>query len=296
MRARRAFGLGLGLAFALVTGAGASPSPSPFAYDRTAPLRFVDRGRVNHDYPIAAHDVSYESPKGGRVPAYLVLPPGKGPFPAVVYAHGSGGNREDFIVPAVWFAARGAVALTSDDPFARDPSLERASEARQNAALVQKVVDLRRAVDLLQSRRDVDPQRIACVGLSQGARVGAVLSGEERRTKSFGLISGRGALGSALDELGEIRASRARFLFQVGRHDEVVPRSQLVALIAAAPPSKEVRWYDAGHLSMCTRSMISSAGSRGSSESPVPSCVPPNRDPRARRASRSGPAVRRFTR
>lgn len=251
MRARRALGLGLGLALgcalALVAGAGAARAP--FAYNRAAPLRFVDHGRANHHYPIAVRDVSYASPKGGRVPAYLVLPPGKGPFPAVIYAHGSGGNRSDLIVPAVWFAARGAVALTIDDSFARNPSLESASEARQTAALVQEVVDLRRAVDLLQSRHDVDPRRIAFVGLSQGARIGAVLAGEEPRIHAFDLMSGRGApLGMGLDELGEIGRSHAQFLFQAGLHDEVVPLAQLVALINAAPRTKEVRWYDAGHL------------------------------------------------
>lgn len=246
MRARRGLGTGLGLALALVACAGAAPSP--FAYDRSAPLRLVDRGRVNRHYPIAVHDVSYESPKGGRVTAFLVLPPGKGPFPAVVYAHGSGGNRYALLLPATWLAARGAVALTVDDPFARDASLERASEARQHAALVQDVVDLRRAVDLLQSRRYVDPRRIAFVGFSLGARIGAVLAGEEPRLRAFDLMSGRGAaLGPSLDELREIRRSHARFLFQVGRRDEVVPRAQLLALVAAAPRTKEVRWYDTGH-------------------------------------------------
>jgi len=249
MRARRGLGAGLAACLALsLAVAVAAAASSPFAYDRAAPLRFVDHGRVNHDYPIAVHDVSYESPKGGRVTAYLVLPPGKGPFPAVVYAHGSGGNRTDLLLPAVWLAARGAVAITIDDPFARDPSLETASDARQNAALVQDAVDLRRAVDLLQSRRYVDPRRIAFVGLSLGARVGAVLSGEEPRIRFFDLMSGRGALlGTSLDELGEIHRSHARFLFQDGLHDEVVPRAQLEALIAAAPKTKEVRWYDAGH-------------------------------------------------
>lgn len=251
MRARGALRIGLGLALGLCLAlvAGAEAARSPFAYDRSAPLRFVDKGRVNHHYPIAVHDVSYESPKGGRVTAFLVLPPGKGPFPAVIYAHGSGGDRYDLLLPATWLAARGAVALTVDDPFARDRSLEHASEAKQNVAFVQNVVDLRRAVDLLQSRSDVDPRRIAFVGFSLGARVGAVVAGEEPRVTAFDLMSGRGApFGGPLDELAEIRKSQARFLFQVGRHDEVVPRSQLVALIVAAPKTKEVRWYDAGHL------------------------------------------------
>ena len=251
-RAGRCFGAGLVLAFALalLLGGCGSGKPAPFAYDRTASLEFRDLGAVNHGYPIVIHDVSYASPKGGRVTAYLVVPPGKGPFPAVIYAHGSGGSRRDLLVPAIWMAARGAVALTVDDPFARDPRLEQASDARQRAALVQDVVDLRRAVDLLRSRRYVDPTRIAFVGLSLGARIGAVLAGSETRIRAFDLMSGRGASLDAaeLDELRAIRRSHAHFLFQLGRRDTVVPRAQLVALSSAAPKPKTVRWYDSGHL------------------------------------------------
>ena len=194
------------------------------------------------------HDID-ASPKGGRVTAYLAVPSGRGPFPAVIYAHGSGGDRRDLLVPAIWMAARGAVALTLDDPFARDPSLEQASDARQEAAIVQDVVDLRRAVDLLRSRPYVDGKPIAFVGLSLGARVGAILSGTEPRIRAFVLMSGRGApFGpSALDELRAVGRSHARFLLQDGLEDEVVPRDQLEALVAAVPPPKQVRWYRAGH-------------------------------------------------
>src|SRR5205823_2746018 len=72
---------------------------SIFSYDRSKPVDLRDQGVVNKHYPIAIHDVSYASPPcqgdgeagdlcksaGGRVPAYLVVPPGKGPFPAVIY-------------------------------------------------------------------------------------------------------------------------------------------------------------------------------------------------------------------
>src|SRR5437588_948638 len=95
-----------------------------FAYDRSAPLRFQDRGRINHNYPIAIRDVSFASPKGGRVSGFLVVPPGRGRHPAVIYMHGSGGTRADFIPQAGWMAARGAVGLTLDSPFDRNTGSE----------------------------------------------------------------------------------------------------------------------------------------------------------------------------
>jgi dienelactone hydrolase len=153
------------------------------------------------------------------------------------------------LAQATWFTARGAVALVMDDPFERDPALSSASDARQRAAIVQEVVDMRRAVDVLQSRPYVDPKRIAFVGFSLGARVGAILAGTEHRIRAFDLQSGRGAsFGTpALDELAAIRQAHAAFLFQDGLSDAVVPHAQLVALQRAAPQPKEVRWYAAGH-------------------------------------------------
>jgi dienelactone hydrolase len=270
VRARSCLGPGL-IALCLAGCGGGHATPSAFDYDASAPLGLRDRGVVNRPYPIAIHDVSYASPRGGRVPAYLVVPPGKGPFPAVVYLHGSGGNRVELLAQATWMAARGAVTLTLDAPDAR-PGAPRtvpsgvAGLQRLRALYVQEVVDLRRAVDLLQSLPYVDPRRVAYVGYSAGARMGAILSAYEPRIRAFDLMSGGGVSSRAyvdtaprserravaaafagLDELVAIRRAHAAFFFQDGLHDRVVPHRDLVALAAAAPRPKRVRWYPAGH-------------------------------------------------
>jgi dienelactone hydrolase len=244
--------------------------PGLFDYDRSESLGFRDRGRINHGYPIAVRDISYASPKGGRVPGYLIVPPGRGRRPAVIYMHGSGGTRLDFVVPGTWIAARGAVALTIASPAARsrEPAVAGArSLARQRDLTVQNVVDLRRAVDLLRSLPEVDPNRIAYVGYSAGARTGAILAGVEHRIKAYDLLSGGASppaeyvraapqrlraritrvLGS-VDPLRYVRrAAPGTLFFQDGRRDRVVPRKALVALARAGSRPKQVRWYDAGH-------------------------------------------------
>jgi uncharacterized protein len=271
--------LGLALACGLVTAgcgdggersaAPRSPAASLFEYDRSAPLGFVDHGRVNAGSPIVVRDVSYAS-RGRRVRAFLVLPPGRGPFPAVVYAHGSGEDRLAFVGVAAWIAARRAVAITVDQPSAlraNPPPDALAALRRERDRAGRAVVDFRRAVDVLASLPQVDEERIGFVGFSAGARLGAILAGVERRIDAFVLMSGgaspvgayvasvpRGLRGQATELLRAVdplryvaRARPAALLFQNGRRDELVPRSALEALAAAAGEPKDVRWYDAGH-------------------------------------------------
>src|SRR5262245_33113863 len=92
-----------------------SAAPTPFDYDASAPLRYQDRGVINSGYPITIHDVSFSS-GGKQVQALLAVPPGEGPFPAVLYLHGSGGDRTQLLLQATWMAARGVVAMTITMP------------------------------------------------------------------------------------------------------------------------------------------------------------------------------------
>ena len=240
---------------------------SPFAYDRAAPIALRDAGRVNHDYPVEIRDVSFAA-AGRRVQAFLVLPPGPGPFPAVVYAHGSGQDRVAFLPEATWLAGRRVAGLVVDQPAgtaATGSPLERIEAERSRSVRV--IVELRRAVDVLQSLEQVDGARLGFVGYSAGARAGAILAGVERRIDAFALASGGAEPVQAYVEqlpedlqadaarlLGDVdplrwvaRATPSRLLIQDGRDDEVVPRPALERLAAAASEPKEVRWYPAGH-------------------------------------------------
>jgi hypothetical protein len=55
-------------------------------YDKTAPLDLKIIG--NHKRgDITVYDITYASPRGGVVPAFLVVPGGKGPFAGVIWGH-----------------------------------------------------------------------------------------------------------------------------------------------------------------------------------------------------------------
>jgi dienelactone hydrolase len=167
-----------------------------FDYDQKAPLDIQELG-TEHRGGAIIHDISYASPKGGRVPAYLVVPDGKGQFAAIIWGHwympGSEFlNRNEFLAEAVALAPSGVVSLLPDGPIARPGHKADDSwlSEQQVADRVQAIVDMRRAADLLLARPDVDPKRLAYVGHSYNAEVGAFLSGIDRRFKAFVLMAG----------------------------------------------------------------------------------------------------------
>jgi dienelactone hydrolase len=166
-----------------------------FDYNRHASLNVKQIG-VKHRERADVYDITYASPKGGDVPAYLVVPKGRGPFAAVIWGHwywdnSSMRNRKEFLDEAVGLAQAGVVSLLTDGPIARPGHVESNEplNEQQNVDLVQQVVDMRRGVDLLLARKDVDPKRIAYVGHSYNAVVGAILSGVDRRFKAFVLMA-----------------------------------------------------------------------------------------------------------
>jgi dienelactone hydrolase len=261
------------LLIALVAGCGGGDGEDEarsvvFAYDETAPTRLQDAGRVNRDYPIAVRDVSF-AVSGGRTEAFVAVPPGDEPKPAVVYLHGAGGDRSELLVPATWLAARGAVTLALTAPSgAADRTQESGADAlrREHSLVVSDVVAVRRALDVLAARPDVDADRLGFVGYSAGARTGAILAGVEPRLDALVLMSAGAApvedyVSAAPAELkddverllGQIDPLRYAaldgdrvVLLQIGRSDEVVPAEALEA-IEEAMSGAEVRRYDAGH-------------------------------------------------
>ena len=265
---------------ALLVGCGSSAAPKParaaspllsFGYDAGVPLQFVDHGRINRrSEPIAVHDVSYRS-MGQRIEGYLLLPPGRARSPAAVFVHGSGGDRRELYDRAHALAARGVVALTITEPSTSSPPARRSgAEAilkELQAGQVRDVVAVRRAVDVLRSRPQVDPERIGFVGWSAGARAGTFVAASDPRVKALVLLSAgaapvaayvanappsvRPAVRRVLTNLDPIRyiekARPGSVLLEDGRRDATVPHAALENIIHAAPKGTTVRWYDAPH-------------------------------------------------
>jgi cephalosporin-C deacetylase-like acetyl esterase len=118
-------------------------------------------------------------------------------------------NRKEFLEEAVVLAQVGVVSLLIDGPLARPGHVEIKDpfDERRPNEFFQQVMDMRRGVDLLLARKDVDAKRIAYVGHSYNAGIGALLSGVDRRFKAFVLMAGTMSdeVGRATKEFQEYR-------------------------------------------------------------------------------------------
>ena len=253
-----------------------------FDYDAKAPLNRRDDLIYEHD-GVRVYDLSYDSPKGGRVTGYIVAPGGQGPFAGLVFGHWGYGNRTEYLPEAELLAEAGAVSVLIDYPWARPApwrrSLQQPDAPEKDLELfVQAVVDLRRAFDLLASRGDVDGNRLAYVGHSFGAQWGAILAAVDKRMKAAVLIGGIPDLASIWLESDEpaivsLRQSTPRekidkylaitapvnpvnyvphaapvpLLFQFARYERYFDESAMKRYSQAASEPKTVRWYATGH-------------------------------------------------
>jgi dienelactone hydrolase len=253
-----------------------------FDYDAKQPLDIHDKF-IEEFKGGTLHDITYTSPKGGPVGAYLVIPNGKGPFAAVLFGHWGNGTRAEFIPEAKIYARAGAVSLIPDYPWDRaqpwhktpdhfdKPELDREIE-------IQALVDLRRGIDLLLARPDVDPKRLAYVGHSYGAQWGSILSAVDKRMKTSVLMAGVAEMGDILlrsDDPGMVdfrkskpagqlekydqvtgdidaihfvgRAAPIPLLLQFANYEQYFDKTSMQHYAAAASDPKKVLYYDTGH-------------------------------------------------
>lgn len=258
-----------------------------YDYDAKALLDVREVGRDQRDGATVI-DFTYAGARGGRVPAYLVEPQGgRGTFAAVLYGHwmmpGSPlKNRREFLEEALVMARAGAVSLLIDAPYNRPGFTRETDEMREavqsSEVSRQQVIDFRRGLDLLLARGGVDPKRVAYVGHSFDAHVGAILAGVEKRIGSFVLMAGlyadeefvfdpenkdmvalRGRVGEeavrayfrdyAWDDPVHFigRSSPAAVFLQYGRLDKPITEKMARRSFELFGEPKKIGFYEAGH-------------------------------------------------
>jgi dienelactone hydrolase len=260
----------------------AEDSLALFEYDPTAPLDIQEDRRWQEDGATWI-DFTYASPvmgPGVRVPARLVIPAGAGPFPGMILMHGGPGLLEDMDGFARAFTRYGAVTIMITSPYRRPGGWEITQymgntwpifNYRDVEIKIQLILDLRRAIDILEQRPEVDSDRLAYFGVSWGASMGGLLAGVEDRIDAYVLAAGDGGLVEHTADPGPDglnihfsqrwaaymwpteplhfigRASPSALLFQNGINDNFVPPHDALRFYTAASEPKTMLWYDAGH-------------------------------------------------
>jgi fermentation-respiration switch protein FrsA (DUF1100 family) len=130
---------------------------------------------------IERKDVEFEADGAVTLRGWLFLPDGPGPHPAITMAHGYAGVKEHGLEPfARAFAEDGFVVLVHDHrTFGASDG-----EPRQDVDPWQQIADWRRAISYLESRPEVDADRIGLWGSSYAGGHAIVLGATDRRLRT----------------------------------------------------------------------------------------------------------------
>ncbi|HEV2471297.1 MAG TPA: alpha/beta fold hydrolase [Chthonomonadales bacterium] len=267
------------------------PASDLFGYDSTLPLAPTEQ-TLETTATYKAYSVSYYSTHDLQIPAVLVIPvKSTGKEPAILLMHGLGGDKMGLKFLWSQLAAAGFVTLAIDaeyhgDRKPREPLTLFGREVYTTRDLLaQTVIDLRRGIDYLQSRPEVDPDRIGYIGFSMGGILGAILCGVDSRVKAPVLALAGGdwkvlfagttlpnaqplkqlppdqiaAAERVMDPVDPIhwiaRIAPRPVLFVNGDADTIVPVPAAKELQAAARQPKESFWYKGGHVPIGTEAL-----------------------------------------
>ncbi|GIW82786.1 MAG: hypothetical protein KatS3mg105_4593 [Gemmatales bacterium] len=223
-------------------------------------------------------------PENNTVHAEYYRPVIQGKMPGVIVLHITGGDQSLSRTISTILAKNGIAALFVQMAYygPRRPAGKRvrllsADYNHTMAAVRQTVLDLRRAAAWLESRPEIDRQRLGILGTSLGSFMAALTAEMEPRLKRVVVLLGGGGFVEAyyddprfelikvsLQALGFSKADLIKLiapadpitcaanlkdrklLIIAGKKDEIVPPKMAEALWQAAGKQKIV-WYDCGH-------------------------------------------------
>jgi cephalosporin-C deacetylase-like acetyl esterase len=226
---------------------------------------------TSNDGDLTVQTIEFDFDHGLKCSAELIFPDQKGRFPGVVWL---GSDEKQWEQHALEFSKLGAVSILPDWCGNAAPADAHAYYQEH----VMMTVNVRRAVDILLSRSDVDPKRIGFVGHSGGTMIGAVAVAVDQRFNAAVFEVGlQGftyhvctsphdpfAIGTRKELDGQLLSWAAVLapldtilyvgheaptvlLFQSARLDQGVPTSNAQAFFDAASEPKQLKWYDSGH-------------------------------------------------
>jgi formylglycine-generating enzyme required for sulfatase activity len=233
-----------------------------YAYDKTDLKPEVLS--VDDDSPYWRKErISYSAAYGNeRIPAYLFLPKSAAPpYQTVIYFPHSGAiderssdNLEIVFVDFIIKSGRALLFPIYKGTYERHFDVVPLSSQWRDLT-IQRAKDFFRSVDYLETRNDIDRQRLGYYGVSWGASAGPRLLVLEKRMKTGVLVGGglyREQIPPEVDPFNFAPRVAIPILMINGKYDFDTPLNccQLPLFRLLATPSKDKRHalFDAGHL------------------------------------------------
>ena len=153
-------------------------------------------------YPYTEEEVSYENKQDlVKLAATLTLPPGNGPFPAVVLITGSGSqdrnesllSHQPFLVLADYLTRRGIAVLRADDRGMGGTSKGGPNDTTENYA-----ADALAGVEFLKARKEINAKQIGLLGHSEGGMAAPMAAAKSDDVAFIVLMAGPGISGEKL--------------------------------------------------------------------------------------------------
>jgi cephalosporin-C deacetylase-like acetyl esterase len=215
------------------------------------------------------YKISYRSVREQRVPAYLAIPKEKKDgekLPVIVLMHGWNlfwGKNEDWVLDWISLLTEQGYAVLAPDHFLfGERKIEGGFDEGSNRGpyyyrdwMCQSVVDLRRGIDYLVSRDDIDPDRIAVFGGSLGGWIGSVLLGVEPRIKTAVLSVPATEFLTTQTPAGRVvnssnffpRYKNFSLLMVIAEKDMALRNKRAKELFELAPVNKKLIKYNESH-------------------------------------------------
>jgi formylglycine-generating enzyme required for sulfatase activity len=211
--------------------------------------------------------ITFNGANGARAIAYLYLPKhARRPLQLIQYLPAGDVNSgfrslpaaiEDRMTPFIR-AGRAVFGVVLDGYIERlrpanfvFPSLE---SVEFTEMVVNRVIDLRRGLDYLETRNDVDMTRIAAVAPSAGSTLGLILGALETRYRTLifigaGLPASYRSIAAAANPINFAPHIRVPKLILQGRYDEDTPlRTATEPLLKLLKEPKRLTLFDGGHV------------------------------------------------
>lgn len=174
----------------------------PLAFGRaSAPVPVQRPQDPTPPFPYATTDVTVASVPGVTLAGTLIMPPGKGPFPAVVFVTGSGPQDRDealmghrpFLVIADYLARHGIASFRYDDR-----GVAKSTGSFDKATSADFSQDAEAAVHYVMHVKGIASNHVGILGHSEGGMIGPMVAARSRDVAFLVLMSGPGVPGDSI--------------------------------------------------------------------------------------------------